>query len=42
MNPETLMRISIPSVVLAAVGLQTILTSFLIELLSQPARTSQE
>lgn len=42
MNPETLMRISIPSVVLAAVGLQTILTSFLIELLSQPARTSQK
>ena len=42
MNPETLMRISIPSVVLAAVGLQVILTSFLIELLSQPVRTPQE
>lgn len=42
MNPDALMRVSIPSVVLAAVGLQTILTSFLIELLSQPARTSQE
>ena len=41
MDPETLMRISIPSVVLAAVGLQVILTSFLIELLSQPVRTTQ-
>jgi glycosyltransferase involved in cell wall biosynthesis len=42
MDPETLMRISIPSVVLAAVGLQTILTSFLIELLSQPTRPGEE
>jgi glycosyltransferase involved in cell wall biosynthesis len=39
MMPEMLMRISIPSVVLAAVGLQIILTSFLIELLSQPTRS---
>ena len=42
MDPETLMRISIPSIVLAAVGLQLILTSFLIELLSQPARSTAE
>jgi glycosyltransferase involved in cell wall biosynthesis len=38
MDPEALMRISIPSVLAAGVGLQVMLTSFLIELLSQPAR----
>lgn len=42
MNPESLMRVSIPSVVLAAMGLQVALTSFLIELLSQPARKIEE
>jgi hypothetical protein len=41
MDPETLMRVSIPSVVLAGSGLQVALTSFLIELLSQPVRTTQ-
>jgi glycosyltransferase involved in cell wall biosynthesis len=38
MDPEKLMRVSIPSIVFAAMGLQIALTSFLIELLSQPAR----
>ena len=37
-EPRQLMRLSIPSVVLAAIGLQLASTSFLIELLSQPAR----
>jgi glycosyltransferase involved in cell wall biosynthesis len=41
MDPDTLMRLSIPSVLLVGVGLQVMLTSFLIELLSQPARTSR-
>jgi hypothetical protein len=39
MNPDALMRISIPSVLLAATGLQTMLTGFLLELLSRPARS---
>ena len=38
MNPDALMRITIPSVLLAGVGLQVMLTSFLLELLSHPAR----
>jgi len=41
MNPDLLMRISIPSVLLAGVGLQIMLTSFLIELLSQPTRQAK-
>jgi hypothetical protein len=41
MNPEVLMRITIPSVLLAAVGLQVMLTAFLIELLSQPSRVTR-
>lgn len=41
MDPDMLMRLSIPSVLLAGVGLQITLTSFLIELLSQPARQSR-
>jgi len=41
MNPDTLMRLTIPSVLSAAVGLHIILTTFLMELLSQPARTSE-
>lgn len=41
MNPDLLMRISIPSVLLAGVGLQIMLTSFLIELLSQPTRQTR-
>lgn len=39
MDPDSLMRIAIPSVLLAGIGLQVMLTSFLIELLSHPART---
>jgi glycosyltransferase involved in cell wall biosynthesis len=41
MNPDMLMRISIPSVLLAGVGLQVMLTAFLIELLSQPTRQAR-
>src|SRR5687768_3987505 len=41
MNPDMLMRISIPSVLSAGIGLQLMLTSFLLELLSHPARHSQ-
>lgn len=41
MDPDMLMRISIPSVLLAGIGLQVMLTSFLIELLSQPARQTK-
>jgi hypothetical protein len=41
MQPETLMRVSIPSVLLAGTGLQLALTSFLLELLSHPARGSE-
>jgi glycosyltransferase involved in cell wall biosynthesis len=41
MDPETLMRLSIPSVLAAGLGLQLMLTSFLLELLSHPARTPQ-
>jgi hypothetical protein len=41
MNPEDLMRISIPSVLLSAVGLQLALTCFLAELMSHPARGPQ-
>ena len=41
MNPDALMRISIPSVLLAGVGLQIMLTSFLLELLSHPARNPE-
>jgi glycosyltransferase involved in cell wall biosynthesis len=38
MDPDMLMRISIPSVLAAGIGLQLMLTSFLLELLSHPAR----
>ena len=41
MNPDMLMRISIPSVVCAGLGLQLMLTAFLLELLSHPARYPQ-
>ncbi|HWT11460.1 MAG TPA: glycosyltransferase family 2 protein [Allosphingosinicella sp.] len=41
MDPDALMRISIPSVLLAGIGLQTLLTAFLLELLSHPARNSE-
>jgi glycosyltransferase involved in cell wall biosynthesis len=41
MDPETLMRISIPSVLLCGVGLQLMLTCFLAELLSHPPRETQ-
>lgn len=39
MRPEALMRLSIPSVLLAGTGLQLMLTSFLLEFLSHPARS---
>ena len=38
MDPAALMRLSIPSVLLCGVGLQLMLTCFLVELLSHPAR----
>jgi glycosyltransferase involved in cell wall biosynthesis len=41
MDPDQLMRLSIPSVLLAGIGLQLMLTAFLLELLSHPARFSQ-
>ncbi len=41
MDPATLMRVSIPSVLLCGVGLQLMLTCFLVELLSHPARTTK-
>jgi hypothetical protein len=41
MNPDMLMRISIPSVLSAGIGLQLMLTAFLLELLSHPARNPQ-
>ncbi len=41
MNPEMLMRVSIPSVLSAGIGLQLLLTAFLLELLSHPARNPQ-
>lgn len=41
MNPDMLMRLSIPSVLAAGIGLQLTLTSFLLELLSHPARHPQ-
>ena len=41
MDPDMLMRLSIPSVLLAGIGLQVMLTSFLIELLSQPTRQTK-
>ena len=41
MDPQELMRISIPSVLSMGIGLQVMLTSFLIELLSQPARSQE-
>lgn len=41
MRPETLMRLSIPSILLMGVGLQLALTSFLLELLSHPARAKE-
>jgi glycosyltransferase involved in cell wall biosynthesis len=42
MNPDTLMRVSIPSVLSAGIGLQLMLTSFLLELLAHPARQAQK
>jgi glycosyltransferase involved in cell wall biosynthesis len=42
MNPDMLMRISIPSVLSAGIGLQLMLTAFLLELLSHPARYPQK
>ena len=41
MDPDLLMRISIPSVLSAGIGLQLMLTAFLLELLSHPARYPQ-
>lgn len=41
LEPGALMRISIPAVVTACLGLQLMLTSFLVELLSHPARYSE-
>src|SRR5688500_10465003 len=41
MNPDMLMRLSIPSVLSAGIGLQLMLTVFLLELLSHPARHSR-
>jgi glycosyltransferase involved in cell wall biosynthesis len=41
MDPDMLMRISIPSVLSAGIGLQLMLTAFLLELLSHPARNPQ-
>jgi glycosyltransferase involved in cell wall biosynthesis len=41
MDPDMLMRLSIPSVLSAGLGLQLTLTSFLLELLSHPARHPQ-
>lgn len=41
MDPDMLMRLSIPSVLSAGIGLQLMLTSFLLELLSHPARYPQ-
>ena len=41
MNPDMLMRLSIPSVLSAGIGLQLMLTSFLLELLSHPASYPQ-
>ncbi|WOK35345.1 glycosyltransferase family 2 protein [Sphingomonas sp. C3-2] len=40
-RPEMLMRLSIPSTLLLGVGLQLALTSFLLELLSHPARATE-
>ncbi|HYE28591.1 MAG TPA: glycosyltransferase family 2 protein [Allosphingosinicella sp.] len=41
MDPETLMRVSIPSVLAAGLGLQLMLTAFLLELIAHPARHPQ-
>jgi hypothetical protein len=41
MDPDMLMRLSIPSVLAAGLGLQLMLTAFLLELLSHPARHPQ-
>jgi glycosyltransferase involved in cell wall biosynthesis len=41
MRPDSLMRLSIPSVLLAGAGLQVMLTSFLLELLAHPARSCE-
>jgi glycosyltransferase involved in cell wall biosynthesis len=41
MDPDMLMRLSIPAVLCAGLGLQLMLTAFLIELLGHPARYSQ-
>jgi len=41
MNPDSLMRLSIPSVLLAGIGLQVALTAFVLELLSRPSRSSE-
>jgi hypothetical protein len=41
MDPDLLMRLAIPSVLAAGLGLQLMLTSFLLELLAHPARFSQ-
>jgi glycosyltransferase involved in cell wall biosynthesis len=38
MNPAALMRLTIPSVLLGCVGLQTVVTAFFIGLLNQPRR----
>jgi hypothetical protein len=38
MNPASLMRLTIPSMVLGCVGLQTVVTAFFIGLLDQPRR----
>jgi glycosyltransferase involved in cell wall biosynthesis len=38
MNPASLLRVAIPAVLLAAIGLQVMLTCFLVELLDQPTK----
>ena len=42
MQVESLMRITIPAVLLGSVGLQLIFTTFLIALLSHPRRDDGE
>ena len=39
MNPEALMRIAIPAVLLGCVGMQTVFTAFFAGLLDQPRRS---
>jgi hypothetical protein len=41
MDPDSLMRLSIPSVLLGGIGLQVALTAFVLELLSRPSRFAE-